>query len=112
MNNKENDQRRTEEIIKNKIQSFEEVIYYNLNVERIDVTQNIQSINNRVWEVDRVIVATYHVVEYNSTVFGDKIQGCINENQSSAIKVEVQYSMTVDKRNNNVYSAFCIARKM
>lgn len=38
LNNKENDERRTEEIIKNKVQAFEEVINYNLTIERIDVT--------------------------------------------------------------------------
>lgn len=51
LSNKENDQRRTEEIIKNKIQLFEEVINYNLEVERIDVTKDIEYINSRIDEV-------------------------------------------------------------
>lgn len=67
LNNKENDQRRTEEIIKNKVQAFEEVINYNLTIERIDVTQDIESINNRVKEV-------IELVEERITKLNDKFE--------------------------------------
>lgn len=55
LTNKEEDKKRTEEIIKNKIQAFEEVIYYNLEIERIDVTKDIDCINNRVEEVIELV---------------------------------------------------------
>ena len=55
LTNKEEDRRRTEEIIKNKVQAFEEVIYYDLEIERIDVTKDIDYINNRVGEVIELV---------------------------------------------------------
>jgi very-short-patch-repair endonuclease len=51
LDNKENDEKRTEEIIKNKITMFEEVVYYDLQIERIDVTRSIEYINQRVNEI-------------------------------------------------------------
>lgn len=42
---KSKDDERTDEIIKNKISAFEEVINFDLEVQRIDVTQEIEEIN-------------------------------------------------------------------
>lgn len=48
LKNAEEDKKRTEEIINNKVKVFEEVITYNLEPERIDVTKGIEEINDRI----------------------------------------------------------------
>lgn len=51
----EEDARRTKEIINNKVKVFEEVIIYDLDPKRIDVTKSIEEINQQIDKIVREI---------------------------------------------------------
>lgn len=49
------DEKRTDEIIKNRLKALDEVVYNKLCVERIDVTKSIEEINERIDKIVNVI---------------------------------------------------------